>query len=640
MSGIAAVLGAPTATERANAEAMLARLRTRGADQTAWWSGESELIGVCRADWELGRSFAGGVMVLEEEHLVIAADASLYYIDDLRRALRGVEASPRGDSPSHLIAAAYRAWGDRMLDHLEGDYAFLIWDRQRRRLLAARDFAGSRPLYFSYANGRLIMASSPVAVVAHPGVPRTLNRLAIGEDLIGTSSMAVGETAFSAVERLPPGSKLVWQAGGAPRTELFWDPPRFERDEGPGQAEAAEELKALLQTAVAERLAVDGATAVWTSGGYDSPAVFALGLAAGKAAGRGPVFPVSMSYPAGDPGREDELIEAVGKFVGSGIHWIDIAEVPGLPDPWIWADRRDEPFAHPYEEWNRALAATSREGGARVVLGGNGGDQFFGVSPVFLADLLRAGRWRELVAEAHGLGFRRGDFRSLFHWAVQPVLPPALLGAAAFIRGGRPLRAHLQSPVPDWLTIDSATARSLLGRQWHYGLRRPDETFGSAETRWYLTSAFGQRIATSVVGFAQQTGVEARSPMYDRRVIEFMARRPRADRFAQGETKRLLRRAMRGVLPDEHLAPRTARTGLPSAYLHRVRLAALPAWLESLGKTLQLSELGLVRSAELMRAMERFLRNPAWEGRLGGQLFNILSAEFWIRAHSRPGGLG
>lgn len=125
--------------------------------------------------------------------------------------------------------------------------------------------------------------------------------------------------------------------------------------------------------------------------------------------------------------------------------------------------------------------------------------------------------------------------------------------------------------------------------------------------------------------------------MYDRRLIEFMARRPRADRFAGGETKRLLRRAMQGVLPEEHLAPRKARTGLPSAYLHRVRLAALPAWLDSLGNTLHLSKLGLVREAGLRQAMQRFLRNPAWEGRLGGQLFNILAAEFWIRTHSGAG---
>lgn len=637
MSGLAAILGPGAGGEEAAALAMLGRLRHRGADQQQWWSEDQGRIGVTRAAWELGRGFAGGVLVLEQDQLVVAADASLYYLEELRRNLRSAGQAPRGDSPSHLIAAAYRAWGSRMVEVLEGDYAFLVWDQRTHRLFAARDFAGSRPLYFARAGEHLLLASTPVAVTAHPAVPRALNRLAIAEDLIGASSMVVGETPFSAVQRLPAGSRLLWEPGRTPRVESFWEPPVFERGEGPDADEAAEQLRALLRAAVRERLAVDGPTAVWTSGGYDSPAVLALALGARGAGTRVPVVPVSMSYPAGDPGREDELIQAVGTHLGCRIHWVDVASVPGLPEPWAWAERREEPFAHPYEEWNRALAAGSREEGARVILGGNGGDQFFGVSPVFLADLLRSGHWRELLSEARRMGFGRRDGRQIFHWVLQPALPPFLLALAARLRG-RPLRAHLQSPIPDWLTLDRATIDALWERQWQYQLRRPQETFGSAETAWYLMSAFGQRIATSVVGIAQQSGVEARSPMYDRRVIEFMARRPRADRYALGETKILLRKALHGLLPAEHLAPRKARTGLPISYLNRARTAALPAWLEAVGKSLQLEELGVTDRAGIQAAMARFLRNPEWEGRLAGQLFNVLSAEFWIRSHTGPEG--
>ena len=634
MSGIAIVLGVPGQGEESAGRAMLNHLRPRGSDQHQWWAGQTGLIGVCRAGWELGADFAGGVLVLEEPDLVVAADASLYYLDELRRALRGAGVQPRGDSPSHLIAAAYRAWGSDFVGELEGDFAFVLWDRARCRLVAARDFAGSRPLYFACAGDRLVVASSPAAVAAHPAVSRELNPLALAEDLIGASSMAVQETVFRAVERLPAGARLLWQPGGAPRVDRFWEPPRFDRSEGPESAEAAEQLRALLRAAVRERLATGGPTAVWMSGGYDSPAVFALALTCSGHGSREQVAPVSMSYPRGDPGREDELIEAVGSHLGGRIHWVDSAMVPGLPDPWEWAARREEPFAHPYEEWNRALAAGSRETGARVILGGNGGDQFFGVSPVFLADLLRAGRWRDLWGEARAMGLGRRSYRDFFHWAIQPAMPPVLLDFARWARGGRPLRAHLQSAVPGWLGLDQATVQALWQRQWHYGLRRQDETFGSAETAWYLQASFGQRIVSSVVGFLQQAGVEARSPMYDRRVIEFMARRPREDRFARGETKRLLRRAMGGLLPAEHLAPRPTRTGLPSAYLHRARLAALPLWAEAAGPQLRLADLGLVNPGGLRAALDRYLGNPEWEGKLGGQLFNVFAAEFWIRTHT------
>ncbi|MFN8652017.1 MAG: asparagine synthase-related protein [Gemmatimonadales bacterium] len=634
MSGLVAILGPGAGSEEAATLAMLGRLRYRGGDQQRVWSEDDARIGVTRAAWELAPGFAGGVMVLEEEGIVVAADASLYYLEELRRGLRAAGQSPRGDSPSHLIAAAYRAWGSRLVEVLEGDYAFLVWDRRSRVLCAARDFAGSRPLYFGRAGTQLVLASTPVAVTAHPGIPRTLNRLAIAEDLIGASSMVVGDTPFEAVQLLPAGARLLWEPGKSPRVEGFWEPPVFERNEGPGTAEAAEQLRALLRAAVRERLAPAGPTAVWTSGGYDSPAVLGLALSA-RGGARGPVLPVSMSYPAGDPGREDELIQAVAAHLSCPVHWVDVASVPGLPDPWAWAERREEPFAHPYEEWNRALAAGSRDEGARVILGGNGGDQFFGVSPVFMADLLRQGRWGTLWSEARRMGFGRRDARQIFHWIVQPALPPSLLELATRLRG-RPLRAHLQSPIPDWLRLDRATTDALWQRQWQYRLRRPQETFGSAETAWYLTSKFGQRIATSIVGIAQQSGVEPRSPMYDRRVIEFMARRPREDRYALGETKILLRRALEGVLPAEHLAPRKTRTGLPTSYLNRARNAALPAWLEAAGKSLQMEELGITSRAALEGAMTRFLKHPEWEGRLAGQLFNVLAAEFWIRRHTGP----
>jgi asparagine synthase (glutamine-hydrolysing) len=584
----------------------------------------------------MGRDFAGGVLVLELDQLIVAADATLYYRDDLRRALRSAGVRSQGDSPSHLIAAAYQAWGPSLLDALEGDFAFVLWDRRRRQLLAARDFAGSRPLFFAQAGDRLVLGSSLTAVAGYPGVSRELNRLALAEDLIGSASMAVRETAFQAVERLPAGASLRWQPGSAPRIEQFWAPPVFERGEGPAFDEAAEQLRALLRAAVRERLAGDGVTGVWMSGGYDSPAVFALAHGVVRGPGQANVVPVSMSYPVGDPGREDELIEAVGRHLGRPIHWVPVADVPGLPDAWDWAGQRDEPFAHPYEQWNRALAAGSRAVGARVILGGNGGDQFFGISPVFLADLLKAGRWRQLLGEVRAIGFGRRDYRELFHWAFQPALPPAFLKLARRLRGGRPLKAHLQTPVPGWLGLDATTVEALWQRQWHYGVRRPDESFGSAETSWYLQAAFGQRIASSVSGFVQQAGVEARSPMYDRRVLEFMARRPREDRFARGETKRLLRRAMTGLLPAEHLAPRPTRTGRPSAYLHRVRLEALPRWFEAAGPSLRLAELGLAEPVAVRSALRRYLANPEWQGELGAQLFNLLATEFWIRAHAQP----
>src|SRR5690606_8178135 len=98
-------------------------------------------------------------------------------------------------------------------------------------------------------------------------------------------------------------------------------------------------------------------------------------------------------------------------------------------------------------------------------------------------------------------------------------------------------------------------------------------------------------------------GVEVRSPLSDRRVIEFALSRPWWERSSGRETKRLLRRAMRGLLPDEVLAPRRHRTGVTGGYSHRWMVDVFPGMLEQTMRTpMLLEELGLIRSDELRRA--------------------------------------
>jgi asparagine synthase (glutamine-hydrolysing) len=534
-----------------------------------------------------------------------------------------------GDTPSHLIAAAYQAWGDDCAAHLEGDFSFLLWDRRERRLLAARDLTGTRPLCFTSVGPQLVLATSLASLAAFPGVSRQLNQAAIAETIISAASYAVDETEFTAMQRLPAGHRLTWRPGEAPRVERFAAGPRFDQGSRADLREGGARLRETLGAAVRERMAGQGTTTVWMSGGYDSPSIFAL---ANRAAGTGQqVRPVSMSYPEGDTGREDELIQAVADFHRVPVEWIQIGDVAGhrpLPE---WAGERDESFAHHYEPWNRALSQGSRRAGGRIALSGNGGDQFFSVSPVFLADLLRTGRWLTLAREARALGFRPRGYRELFHWALQPNLSAGLHRLIGMARGGRPLRPHLQAAFPDWFPADPALRRRLRERQWHYGYRRPGEPFSSAESNWYLNTSFGQRVSSLVSTIAHGEGVEVRSPMYDRRVLELLASRHRADRFGEGENKQLLRAALDGLLPSEHLARRRKRTGLPGGYLVRVLPQTLELGMSGLGASLRLADLGVLEPVRFRAIYERYQRQPQRESNSGAQLFEILAVEYWLR---------
>jgi hypothetical protein len=163
---------------------------------------------------------------------------------------------------------------------------------------------------------------------------------------------------------------------------------------------------------------------------------------------------VSVSYPVGDPGREDETIVRIAERWQSEPAWVDAERVPlfgaSPAEAAARAGGRDEPLAHVFELWNEALVGRSREVGARVALDGIGGDALFQTSPVFLADLLAGGRWRALRREWPHCRDPAAPWRSFLRWAVAPALPPAARAVAGAVRG-RAVPHYRARPLPPWL---------------------------------------------------------------------------------------------------------------------------------------------------------------------------------------------
>lgn len=626
MSAIATVIGQGVAD--ASVHALLDASRARGNDVRAVRSTEAAVLGCSRAAWEMGPSADAETLIAEEDGVVVVADATLYYLADLGRALEAAGVTLRGWSAAHYIAAAYRAWGDACVPKLEGDFVFIVWDVRRHRVLLARDPHGSRPLFYTRVHDRLVAGSSLSGVAAHPGVSTALNLAALAEDVASIASVVLDETAYSSVSRLPAGHMLRWTPGTAPVIERFWSPPFFEQGNGLPFERAAEELRNLLLCAVSERRAETGPTAVWMSGGYDSTAVFAAGKVSGHE-----VIPVSVSYPVGDAGREDELILQVAQRWNADVSWVPSGSMAREGDVLSWGRRRDEPVAHAFEPWNRALVAATVARGARVALNGNGGDQFFAVSPVVLADLLAAGDWSTLLRERQALGIR--GLQTLLYWTVVPWLSGWGRQAVASVRGQAP-RHYLEDAVPRWMPAAAVKQTHLLERRRPPEFRRRGETHGSAESAWYLLGAFGPRIIATACGIALEGGVETRSPLYDRRIIDFAARRPREERLSLGEKKRLLRASMRGLLPDEVLAARPRRTGLPGTWLREQLLALLPPIVASMQRECRLADLGLIEPGVLLEDWELFTRAPEREARRGGGVFHAVAAECWLRARVVP----
>ncbi len=619
-------------TEDALVTRMLARMGRRGSARANVWRENGVVLAVARSEWEFGPDFSGPVLVVQEGDIVVAADASLYYREELRRKLADRGIRPGGNTPTHLILAAYKCWGDRCAENIEGDFSFIVWDRKARRVVAARDSTGTRPLFFADLGNTLIIASSMPAIQEHPDCSSDLDLTAIAIDAAGLIFSTSDRTAYRSIRRLNGAMTLV-HSDRRTRLSRHWEPATVTESTTSSLDDGAEELRALLRDAVTERLDPTGRTSIWLSGGWDSTAVFATGQSMLSERGEGDrLVPVSMSLPADDPWCETNRTDAVAAYWGANIHWLDSEKIPLLVSPETSAVTRPEPWAHEYEQMMRALVDSSREAGARVALNGHGGDFLFYGSPIFLADLLAGGHLLRLWREWSAMPARKP--RAFFEYAIQPVLPFPALRTIELLRGGRRLHGYVERPIPFW--IDRTFLRdSGLGELAAAATPRPPSgvSRSSFEAQWILMQPHFDRVVSTTAGFALEAGVESRIPLLDRRLVEFAMKRPWWERRSNGEDKHLVRHAMKDMLPREALAPRPFKTGSLGGYFGRALERALPALLP-LTKAPLLAELGIVDRACLQNAARVYGRAMGSDKNVGVRLLSTLQAEVWLRARS------
>ncbi len=204
----------------------------------------------------------------------------------------------------HLLARAYQRWGHGLLTRLRGDFALLIWDRERGEGLLARDQLGVRPVFLHETGGTLCFASEVrhlLALLAHRPPPDP----ASVAHWISVSTRPGTSTLYSGVRRLRPAGVLLLDGGGA--REKRWWTPRFEEPLELPDGELAARTRAALELAVRRRIAPEGHTAVLMSGGLDSSSVAAL--CAREAPQR--TLACSAVFPEHPAANESQLIDAL-----------------------------------------------------------------------------------------------------------------------------------------------------------------------------------------------------------------------------------------------------------------------------------------------------------------------------------------
>ena len=617
MSGVLGILGVSELPSNQQVRRMLAAMNDRGSDIQGLWRDQASVLGITRHPWECDVEFSGHVTVVEADGYVVAADATLYYKKELRRKLatRGVMVD--SENPSRLILAAYKAWGDDCIDHLDGDFAFVVLERRSGAFFSARDFAGTRPLFHGQFGQTTVIASSIGALLAYPSCTGELNMAAVGEAAAGLHSSSSVSTCYRGINTVPAGHFLKGRPPAAPVLTRYWRPViRAGRE---NLRTAAEQLHEMLCASVEERMPSSSRSALGLNGDWPSYAVFGIGQHVLARNGTSPGRLVPVSIPSGNGGLSAKRTAAQWN---TAVHWVDKDTALALEDPTIQHD----PLVLGFESHTSALTRACRMTGARVMIDGVGGDRLFVGSAILLADYLSRGRWFNLIRHHRVAG---PGLRNFLRWSLHPYLPVTPRDGSWFRRRDS-VSHYLSDRIPDWVDRRFARRYQLNDRAKYRADRPVGTTHASYELLWTLTTPANGRLFSAIHTLGLLNGVEVRFPLFDRRIVEFMVTRPPIDRADSG---RVLRHALRDLLPAEAPQPEAYGPTNPSQYVHRVLAYGISTVLEDTSR-LELAREGIVRAGSLEAAVRRYRRRK--DDKLALSLYRTIQTELWLRAKRRP----
>jgi asparagine synthase (glutamine-hydrolysing) len=439
---------------------------------------------------------------------------------------------------AELILHAYDAWGESCLDHLLGDFAFVILDAGNRKLFCARDHFGVKPFYYAQIANTLIVSNTLQVLRLHPGVSSRLSDIAIGDFLLFGLNYRTDASAFEDIKKLPQ-SHFLTATTEQIRIRRYWSFPIEETLRHRRASDCVEEFRALLSAAVSDRLRVDKAS-ISLSGGLDSPTVAAT--AADQLKGKDALRGITVVYDEVIPDQERKYAGIVARYLGIPIKFIvgddyrlfERYESPGFwfPEPSIL--ELAAMFADLYR-----FAATH----GPVMLTGEGGDP--GLIPSLR--FYRGKRLPSLLWDVAGYFLSHGRHPRLgFHLAWLRL---------------RGLPTSEVNPYPDWLE-PNFESRANLRERWEEIMGEPTPVHPDRPAAYESVSQ------TNWAGFFESKDagctsiqLEVRHPLMDLRVLRFMLRLPTLPWCAD---KELLRVAMRGDLPKDVLRrPKSPLAGDP-----------------------------------------------------------------------------
>jgi asparagine synthase (glutamine-hydrolysing) len=612
IGGIFSRSGAPVLAE--SLSSLSRSLRQSGPDgEAAWLSGA---LGMIHRPFHTDhRSLLAPAQPLVADGYALAWDGRLDNAEELASCLDG----GKDLSEPELVLAAFRSWGLEATGRLDGDFAFSLWSPRERALILGRDPFGIRPLYVHENAEQVIWASTIGALLDAGNLPLDVDDEFVANFL--TRFSTPGSSPLKAVQAVPAGHVLVFQDARR-YAHRYWSlDPRKEIVYGSDE-EYEEHFRHLFRRAMACRLRSNGPVFCQLSGGLDSSSLVCVGdelLASAEA--EAPDL-LTASYVFGRSFTSDErpFIRKVEEHRGRcGLHIDeDRQRILALPPDTFLPDRPS--FQLCYLARQDFLAEKMREAGSRVLLSGVAGDQVLCGevgTPHELADHLSRGRMPELLRACHAWAHALSLPHHKVFWegAVWPLLP-------------RPLRARINPVFP----LEGLFERSFIRRLGLY-----ERLLGPRDDSGFpLPSSREQRSSISEVVFESESHfhlsegcIETRFPFLDRRLVEFLMAIPLAQKLRPGQTRSLLRRALRGTLP-EAVRKRRSKAG-PHEAIYRALTREWPG-ISALFQDPLVCRLGYVNRESLKLTLQK-VRHGAKV--TSPQLIRTICLEIWLHSLAR-----
>jgi asparagine synthase (glutamine-hydrolysing) len=461
---------------------------------------------------------------------------------------------PATSSDATCVLEAHARWGDRFVEHLNGDFALAVYDAATRCLLLARDSIGVRPLYYHRSGKLFAFASEIKALIAHPDVP-------VGPDdegladflLLGARPLDRQDvTCFADIRAVVPSHVLAVTPGGL-ETRRYWDfdPGHSMRFGSVG--EGAEAFHERFARAVRRRARSFRPVVVSVSGGLDSSSVFCQAETLRRAGSAACPAVLALSY-TGAPGTdadERRYLEDIEREYAVRAERFPIEPLIGLTDRAEEQVRASEtPFLEYMWGVSRELHRRAAATGSRLLLSGHWGDQVL-FSPAYLVDLFGRPAWGEIRRHLReyrrwfsegeaGVLARRFPFEAGRHYVPEWLVPPLKRIRLRLTGGVR------QKP---WFTdrflrraLRFANRPATIGSGFHSAHAR--SIYLEARSKYHVhCMEWNNKIAAL-------HGLDAAFPFLDRDLLALLMAVPGERQNAGGVPRALLREAMRGVLPE------------------------------------------------------------------------------------------